>query len=277
MYRSLCALVGLLAIQTTVLSQNVSFDLDGPGGPKIFKQLTPNGLIDILEGNAVIVGGRPILSGILPPIGTDLQSYYQSVVSLVTFADGSVDTLLPTTKEVTLQAALPMEFQSVLAGKAAMGLGTGVNHLRLYFDSTKDANVAAGTGFGGLTGGQLILDATFSYLDFKVPLSLSGSATFLAIADVTYADTGFFTVTPPAQIVLALELDGLVKIPPQIPVTARYEDGSYLPNYTQDLAFSLDPTLRLSPTVIPEASTLTLVGLALGGFALGRRSMSRRQ
>ncbi len=126
-----------------------------------------------------------------------------------------------------------------------------------------------------MTGGQLILDSTFSYLDFDVPLSLSGSATFLAIADVTFADSGFFTVSPPAQIVLALELDGLVKIPPQITPTARYEDGAYLPNYTQDLAFSLDPTLRIEPTVIPEASSVMMVGLGLAGLAVGRRLFRR--
>lgn len=263
-----------LAVQTG-FGQVVNFDLDGPTGVKPFRPLTPNGLIDILEGNAVIVGGRPILLGILPPIGTDLQSYYQSVVSLVTFSNGVVDTLLPTTKEITMQAALPMEFTGVSAGRAQLDLGTGVNHLRLYFDATKDANIAAGTGFGGLTGGQLILDATFSYLDFDVPLSLSGSATFLAIADVTFADSGFFTVSPPAQIVLALELDGLVKIPPQITPTARYEDGAYLPNYTQDLAFSLDPTLRIEPTVIPEASSVMMVGLGLAGLAVGRRLFRR--
>ncbi len=274
MYRYICAFALTLAVQTG-FGQVVDFDLDGPGGPKPFRPLTPNGLIDILEGNAVIVGGQPILMGILPPLGTDLQSYYQSVVSLVTFSNGVVDTLLPTTKEITLQAALPMEFTGVSAGRAQLDLGTGVNHLRLYFDSTKDANIAAGTGFGGLTGGQLILDATFSYLDFDVPLTLSGSSTFLAIADVTFADTGFFSVTPPAQIVLALELDGLVKIPPQITPTARYEDGSYIPNYTQDLAFSLDPTLRIEPTVVPEASSMTMIGIGLAGLAVARRLFRR--
>jgi hypothetical protein len=223
----------------------------------------------------VIVGGLPILSGSLPPLGTDLQSYYQSVVSLVTFANGTIDTLLPTTKEITLQAALPMEFTSLSAGKAQMSLGVGVNHLRLFFDPTKDASVVAGTGFGGLTGGQLILDSTFSFLDFKVPTTLFGSSTFLAIADVTFADPGFFSVTPPAQIVLALELDGLVKIPPQIPLSQRFEDGAYIPNYTQDLPFSLDPTLRIEPTVIPEASSMTLVGLGVLGMALVRRAFRR--
>ncbi|MBY0586609.1 PEP-CTERM sorting domain-containing protein [bacterium] len=277
MSRFICALGAVLALSSAVMAQSVAFDLDGPTGPKIFKPLTPSGIIDVLEGNAVIVGGRPILSGILPPLGTDLQSYYQSVVSLVTFADGSVDTLLSTTKEITLQAALPMEFTSLSAGRANMTLGTGVNHLSLFFDPTKDASVTAGTGFGGLTGGQKILDATFNYLDFKVPLSLSGSATFLAIADVTFSDSGFFTTTPPTQIVLALELDGLVKIPPQIPLTARYEDGGYLPNYTQDLAFSLDPTIRLSPTVIPEASTMTLMGIGMGFLAASRVAFRRRK
>jgi hypothetical protein len=199
----------------TPANPTLSLDLDGPLGPKPSRQFTPNGLLDFLEGNAIIQDAYPVLLGQVPAAGTVLQSYYQTLLSVVRFNNGQLDTLLNTTKEITAQMAAPLEVQGITTGRMDVALGnTGVNFFRLFFDPTKDSNIPSGLGFDGSGDAQLILEAQFDSIDFLIALSLTSTSTFIGTGIVTYYDPGFFTPDiAPSQIEVSFLMDGLIKVP----------------------------------------------------------------
>ena len=271
------ALVSVLATSVSAFgAAQVFFDIDGPGSATS-NQLSPNGLLDFLEGNAVITGAKPILSGVLPPIGTTFQAYFQAQMAAVVFNDGSIDSpFFRPPQEITMQVAIPMVFTGVSGGRAQIALaGTGVNSFDLYFDPTRDSNIISGLGFGGGGDSQLILSAAFNFLDFSIPLTLAGQSTLLSYATVTYTDPAFFQISPAMQIVLALDLDGLVKVPPQIPPSQQIV--GYVPQ-GNDLLASIDSTVSLTPIeVIPVPASGLLLGIGLIGLAAGKQLLRRRE
>jgi hypothetical protein len=151
-------------------------------------------------------------------------------------------------------------------------VGSGVNFFRLYYDPTRDSNIVTGLGFGGGGDAFLILEATFTNLDFSVSTSLN-TAEFLAYASVGYTHPDFFSV-PPLVIMLTLGVDGLVHIPPQIYPSAQIV--GYTPSPFTDLRASMDLTARIAEIeVIPEITSLYLIGL--GAFAAGAAAVRRRR
>lgn len=257
-----------LAFAASPAAAQVALDLDGPGTLFTSKLVSPNGLIDLDEGNMVILGAQPVLQGNIPLPGAVFQAYFQTAVTNVVYNDGSQSALpqfdfLPffTAQEITAQFAIPLLYTG-LDGNGRLNLevaNTGANFVNFFYDSSKDANIPAGTGFGD---GTNILSGTFVNLDFGVAPTLTSASIFEATATVSYYDPAFFSVPLQLAVVLRLDLDGLVKIPPQIPNSAQIV--GYTPN-SSDLLGSLDLTAK----VVPEASSMIMVGLVATGGLLG--------
>ena len=254
----------VLALFASSAPAQVALDLDGPGPLFASKLVSPNGLIDLDEGNMVVLGAAPILLGNIPAPGTVLQAYFQTSVTNVVYNDGTQSALpafdfLPffTAQEITVQLAIPLLFTG-FDGQGRLNLevaGVGANSVNFYYDSSKDASIPAGTGFND---GTNILSGAFTNLDFAVSPLLQSSSIFEATATVTSTNPNFFTVPFSSTIILRLDLDGLVKIPPQIPHSAQIL--GYTP-VGSDLLGSLDLTAK----VVPEASSMLLVGLVAAG------------
>lgn len=261
---ALFALV-LVGLTSPVLS-SVMVDIDGAGTMFSSHQLSPNGLIDLDEGNMVVIGARPLLLGILPPPGTMFQAYFQTSMTNVVYDDGTLEALptfsFPpffTSQEITAQFALPMLFTG-FDGLGRLNLEVapvGPNFAKFYYDAPKDASIPLGSGFGD---GTNILTGTFTSLDFAVAPTLLSASTFEATVHVTSTDPAFFSVPMGFTFLIRMDLDGLVKIPPQIPLSASIV--GYAPTGS-DLLASLDLTAK----IIPEASSLVLVGLLVMGSA----------
>jgi len=269
------SLFAALAVSTSPAAAQVSLDLDGPGTLFSSKLLSPNGLIDLDEGNMVILGAKPVLQGNIPLPGSVFQAYFQTSVTNVIYNDGSQAALpqfdfLPyfTAQEITAQFAIPLLYTG-LDGNGRLNLevaNSGSNFVNFYYDSSKDASIPLGTGFGD---GTNILSGAFVNLDFGVSPTLSSASIFEATASVSYYDPAFFTVPQQLTIVLRLDLDGLVKIPSQIPNSAQII--GYVPT-SNDLLGSLDLTAK----VVPEASSVMMIGLAGCGGLIGIYGRRRR-
>lgn len=254
-------------------SAEIYFDMDGTGGYAPSRQLSPNGLLDFFEGSAVFAGALPVLADPVNTIGATVQSYVQAQLQIVVFNDGTIDSPFgnPPT-EITMQAALPMLYTAFTGSELVFDVGAGVNFFRLFYDPTKDSNIVTGLGFDGSGDSFLILEATFTNLDFSVGTSLN-TAEFLAYANVGYTHPDFFTV-PPLVIMITLGVDGLVHIPPQIYPSA--EIVGYTPSPFTDLRASMDLTARIVDLeIVPETTSLCLMGL--GAFAAGAVAVRRRR
>jgi hypothetical protein len=166
----------------------VSYDENNSGA---LKAVTPLGLLDLSEGNFVMVQPGALTPG---DLGATFLLRFQSRLDGAIFDDGSLGFTFP--GEVTVEFVVPLEFVAVsgtrreFALDAAVPAGPG-NYFNLYYDPTPpfgNSSITAGTGF---TDGTPIFAASF----FDVFLSVDTAdlpGTFLAGLDIaSYAPTAF--------------------------------------------------------------------------------------
>lgn len=215
--------------------------------------VTPVGLLDLSEGNFVMVQPGALTAG---DIGATFLMRFQSRLDGAIFDDGSLGFTFP--GEVTVEFVVPLEFVGISGTRREFALDASVlagpgNYFDLYHDSTfpfGDSSITAGTGF---TNGTHILAASFFDVYFSVDTAdLPG--TFLAALNIaSFAPTAFDV---PGGY--TARLDGAVFIPGQLPSAALI--AGYAP-VSGDILGSVDFTM----TFVPETNTVVLV--ALGAVA----------
>jgi hypothetical protein len=271
-----------------------TFDPDGSSGGGSYEV----GSFDFAPGNALSYNFA---------LGDSWTLYYQaSLGSLVDTAGGVIaGTGLNANYEITAVAGITV--RTVFANETTFFFeldpnGT-TNFLQLYYDENVNANPLAGTGYND---GTLIMNATagadlqgiFSvFSDLVVPLdqfggnnwagifSPMGVGAFATSADITYYNTDFFQlgdqeilskmfvnssqVTPYRQTNPSLQFwDGTSFIETDVGQVNIFDGPSALTQADANASFQVD--------VVPEASSLALLGLA-AACGLGIRKIRSRR
>jgi hypothetical protein len=259
---SLSAIV--LAVMTPIAWGAVLFDENYTGSN--FQPLTPTGVIDFGEGNFVYKSPANLLS-----LGSSSLWQFQTKVDGIIFDNGNIGFTFP--GEITIEASAVQTVTGVNGSEFSLALGSAgpssTNFFRMIYDPTPllgDSNIPAGTGFAN---GTVILSGYFTQISHTAnpTNTFTQPGTFLADVAITYADPLAFQNTAGFK----LSLDGASWFPPQLPNSASILGTAVGPN---DVRGSVDFSAQF--VVIPEASTMLLVGIGLmtGGVVSLRRRRS---
>lgn len=277
--------VGLLVVQP-VRSDVIQFDPDGAGGGGTYSV----GSFDFLQGNSlsedVLLGG----------VGHEWTLYFQaSLGSLVNPSGGVINgTGLNVNYEITAVAAISVRTTILDASGIAFerSANPSLNFMRLYQDTSINANALAGTGYND---GTLILDSTatadlngffffttanagaldqFNTNNWAGVNTRGGIGAFSTSADISFADTNFF-VGGPGELVDILFANTSEIVPfRQTDPSQQFWDGTSFVG-TNIGAFNgwtgpdviVQADANASFNVVPEASSVMLAGLSAAAFA----------
>lgn len=241
-------------------------------------------------------------------LGSSWTLYYQaSLGSLVNSSGGVIGgTGLNSDYEITAVAGISV--QTVFANDStflfAFDPNGSTNFLQLYYDDNVNANALAGTGYND---GTLIMDASagsdlqgiFSVFNANpIPLdqfnsnnwsgtsTVTGVGAFSASAQVDYYDTDFFLLNPSEVLSQMFVNSSQVTPYRQTDPSRQFWDGSGFIDADvgqvnigdgPSALTQADANASFQVDVVPEASSLALLGMAAAGFGFGlNRARNRR-
>lgn len=298
--RSFFALVFSLTTLSAANADIILIDPNGggSGGPYAV------GSIDFLQGNSL---ADQVLTG---GVGHQWTLYYQAVLGSLVDPIGNVitGTGLNSSYQITAVAGVTVETVSISPSTFVFERAAAptTNFLRLYYDSSVNANALAGTGYND---GLLILDTTanndmFGFLTFQGGPSVAldqfnvnnwpGTLTrpavgaFAVSAEVLYADPLFFSTVNPLDTIAMVFTNSSEVLPyRETDPSVQFWDGAgFIPSQVgainglsgPDALVQADANASFQVEAIPEASSLILGGLAMSLFAafgIRRRKAAR--